>query len=146
MIIMMKKYTEQKEDDKIRRMISPTKMKAPENLKHRIMHQIEYEKALTPEKNLSGKSSRKENGNILRDMGSIFGTMYAIIAIMAIVAYLLQGAMFYQSIEFWGAVIFVAFVFSFFWLISRLDIHLKQKRNNKYLSDVLSKSTEDSHK
>lgn len=142
----MKKYIEQKEDDKVKQLISSTKMRAPENLKHRVMHQINYEKAFTTDKNLNNNTNRKESGNILRDMGSIFGTMYGIIAIISIAAYYLQGVMFYKSIEFWGAITFVALVFSFFWLITRLDVHFKEKRHNKNLSDPLSKPANDTHK
>jgi type II secretory pathway component PulF len=135
MIIIMKKYTDQKDDDRIRQIISSTKMKAPDNLKYRIMHQLEYEKTLTPQNNSQNKASRKENGSVLKDLVTIFGAMYAVLAGMTIVAYFVQGKLFYQSIEFLGSVSFVAFVFSLFWLISRLDAHLKGKKKYKLNSD-----------
>jgi|SRR5690554_2127730 len=140
MIIMMKKYTEQEDDEKIRQLISPAKMKAPENLKYRIMHQVEYENALSPEKSIKNKSSNRNNSTIIRELGSIFGAMYAVIAIMAIIAYFIQGAMFYQSIEFWGAITLVALIFSFFWLFSRIDSHIKEKQEKKLLNDNLLES------
>ena len=68
----MNKYKEQKEDEKIGRIISSAKMKAPENLKYRIMHQIEYESVLSGDKNINKKSVNRENGSVLRDLGSIF--------------------------------------------------------------------------
>lgn len=140
MIIIMKKYTNQKDDERISRLISSTKMKAPENLKHRIMHQIEYESALSPKKNVRDKSANRDNATILRELGSIFGTMYAVMAVMAIIAYFIEGSKFYQSIEFWGAITLVALIFSFFWLFSRVDTHIKEKQERKIVNDVLSKS------
>lgn len=128
MIIKMKKYTDQKEEDKIRQIISSSKMKAPENLKYRIMHQVEYEKALTPQNSAKNKASLKENGNVLKDLVSIFGVMYVLLAIVTIIAYFILGNLFYLSLEYWSTVSFVAFVFSFFWLISRLDAHLRRKK------------------
>lgn len=140
MIIIMKKYTNQKDDERISRLISSTKMKAPENLKHRIMHQIEYESALSPKKNVRDKSANRDNATILRELGSIFGTMYAVMAIIAIIAYFIEGSKFYQSIEFWGTITLVALIFSFFWLFSRIDTHIKEKQERKIVNDVLSKS------
>lgn len=128
MIIMMNKYNENKGDEKIGKLISSAKMKAPNNLKYRIMHQIEYENSLNPVYSKSSKKARKENGSVLKDLGSIFGTMYAVIAFMTITAYLIKGTTFYMSAEFWAAIVFVGFVFSLFWLVSRLDVHLKSKR------------------
>ena len=140
MIIMMKKYTDQKEDEKLSHMISSTKMRAPENLKYRIMHQIEYEDALSHQKSSSPKSSKKESENVLRELGSIFGTMYAVITLMTIASYFIQGPEFYQSIEYWGAIILVGIIFSFFWLFSRIDTHLKSRRERNTLNNLLSKT------
>ena len=83
MIIKMNKYKEQKEDEKIGQIISSAKMKAPENLKYRIMHQIETESVLSGDKNIKKKSANRENESVLRDLGSIFGTMYAVFAVIA---------------------------------------------------------------
>jgi len=47
---MMEKKHTKKEEHLIREMMQNAKMEAPENLKYRIMHQIETEKALTPPK------------------------------------------------------------------------------------------------
>lgn len=132
MIIMMKKHTDLKEDDELRQMISSTKMKASENLKYRIMHQIEYEGALSHQESLNSKSAKRESGNVLRELGSIFGTMYAVIILMTIAAYFIQGAEFHQSIEYWGAIILVGVIFSFFWLFSRIDTHFKDIRKKKH--------------
>lgn len=127
----MNKYKEQKEDEKIGKLISSTKMRAPENLKHRIMHQIEYESALTRGKSNKKEVDNRENGTILREMGSIFGSMYAVFAVIAIVSYYILGAEFYQSAEFWGVIALVAVIFSFFWLFSRIDAHIKEKEQRR---------------
>ena len=140
MIIKMNKYKEQKEEEKIGQLISSAKMKAPENLKYRIMHQIEYESVLSGDKNNKKNSANRENGSVIRDLGSIFGSMYAVFAVIAIVSYYILGAEFYQSAEFWGSIALVAVVFSFFWLFTRIDAHVKEKEQRKTLSNSLSNS------
>lgn len=132
MIIMMKKHTDQKDDDNLSRIISSSKMKAPENLKYRIMHQIEYESTLSREKRKKAEPSKRESGNVLRDLGSIFGTMYVVIIVMTVAAYFIQGAGFHQSLEFWGAIILVGVIFCFFWLFSRIDTHYKTRRKDTH--------------
>lgn len=110
----------------IRAMLQDAKEKAPTNLKHRIMHQIEAEHAVAPKK----ARASKQPGNMLREMGSIFGTMYAVLGGMIAAAYFLFGGEFLLSTEFIGASVFVAFVFSMLWLIAQLDRRLQKKRND----------------
>ena len=129
MIIKMDKYKEQKEDVKIGRLISSSKIKAPDNLKYRIMHQIEYESALTGDNDIKKNSVNSEDGAVVRDLVSIFGTMYAVFAIIVIAAYFIHGNEFYQTIEFWGSIALVAVIFSFLWLFSRIDAHIKEKEH-----------------
>ena len=124
MIIMIDKYNQQKKEDKLRQILSSTKINAPENLEHRIMRQIESENALIPR---NGKQI-KESGNLLKEMGSIFGIMYAVLAVMIAGVYFLFGKEFLFTPQFVGAVILVASIFSLLWLISRLDSHLKEKK------------------
>lgn len=123
----MEKYSKQKEDKKFREMLASTKIEAPENLKHRIMLQIETEKAFVPQ-NVEPKT---ETGNILKEMGAIFGIMYAVLAAMVAGAYFLFGKAFLLSPRFLGAAILVASIFSLLWLISRLDSHLREKKKEK---------------
>lgn len=120
----MEKYSKQKEDEKIRQMLLSAKMGAPENLKHRIMQQIETEKAFAPQ----SVEPKKETGNMLREMVSIFGTMYAVLAVMVVGVYFLVGKEFLLSAQFLGSVILVASIFSLLWLISRLDSLLREKK------------------
>lgn len=121
-----KKYT-QKEEDLIREMMQTVKIKAPENLRYRIMQQIETEKTLTPSK----VNSRKESDNILKEFGAIFGTMYAVLAMMIAAAYFLFGQEYLLTPQFLGTALLVASVFSLLWLISRLDSRLRKKRGKQ---------------
>lgn len=112
------------DDEFIREMMQPAKLKAPENLKYRIMHQIEAENALKPQQTPVRLSERK----VLKDFIGIFGLMYAVLAALIGGAYLLKGKEFALSSGFLWTVILVAFVFSFFWLMTRVDERLNDKR------------------
>jgi hypothetical protein len=112
------------EDGILRTMMQDAKAEAPENLKYRIMQQIESEKALTTQKT----KPKKGSDNVLKELGAIFGTMYAVLAGIAVGAYLLYGENFLFSPQFWGTVAMVAFIFSLLWLISRLDANLRERK------------------
>lgn len=124
----MERKDKYSEDESFRKMIETSKIIAPENLKYRIMHQIETEKVFTSKESNKQVSTRKTTGNVLKDLTSIFGTMYAVLAVIIGVAYFLQGEEFLKSPQFWGTIILVGFIFSLFWLISRLDANMKEKR------------------
>lgn len=124
----MERKDKYSEDESFRKMIETSKIIAPENLKYRIMHQIEAEKVFTSQESNKQVSTRKTTGNVLKDLTSIFGTMYAVLAVIIAVAYFLQGEEFLKSPQFWGTIILVGFIFSLFWLISRLDANMKEKR------------------
>jgi hypothetical protein len=119
----MKEFDIQKDDEIIKQMIKSTKHQASENLKYRIMHQIEAEKVFTPQK----AKPKKETTNVLRDFGSIFGWMYAVLAIIIGGAYIVGGQELLLSTQFVGTVLLVSFVFSLFWLITQLDAYLRKK-------------------
>ncbi|MDD2514597.1 MAG: hypothetical protein WC191_07825 [Proteiniphilum sp.] len=120
----MKEKKRDMEDAELRELIQTTGKKAPENLQYRIMHQIEAEHALTPKK----VPVTKKSVSLLRDLGNIFGVMYILLAAIVGGAYLLLGEAFLQSPQFWGTVVLVSLIFSLFWLITRLDYHLREKR------------------
>ena len=113
-----------RDDELIRQMMQSAKEQAPENLKHRIMHQIETESALTRKP----APTKRQEGNVLKDFIGIFGTMYAVLAILIGGTYLLKGKDYVLSSGFLWIVILVAFVFSLFWLMTRVDELLKDKR------------------
>ncbi len=108
----------------MRAMMQGAKEKASENLKYRVMRQIEAEEAVAPRK----FKASKEPGNVIRELGSIFGTMYAVLAVMIVAAYFIFGKEFLLSSEFIGASAFVAFVFSMLWLISQIDRRLRSRK------------------
>jgi len=120
----MKENKMDKEEMIIREMMLSERKKAPENLKFRIMQQIETEKALTPQQS----KPRKRSGTLLGEMGAIFGSMYAVLAAMIMGAYLLEGTDFLLSPRFIATVVLVASVFSLFWLMTRFDAYLRGKR------------------
>ncbi|WP_294067559.1 hypothetical protein [Proteiniphilum sp. UBA1028] len=122
---MMDKYSTQKEDEKFRQILTSARIEAPENLRHRIMQQIETEKALVPQ---GTKRKKERENNMLREMGAIFGTMYAVLGAMVAGVYFLLGEDFLLSPQFIGSAILVGSIFSLLWLISRLDSHLRETK------------------
>jgi hypothetical protein len=117
------------DEEFIRGMMQEARMKAPENLKYRIVHQIETENALKPQQTPVRLSERK----VLKDFVGIFGLMYAVLAALIGGAYLLKGKEFALSSGFLWTVILVAFVFSFFWLMTRVDERLNDKRKGNHI-------------
>ena len=113
-----------RDDEFIRQMMQSAKEKTPENLKHRIMHQIETESALTRKP----APTKRQEENVLKDFIGIFGTMYAVLAVLIGGTYLLKGKDYVLSSGFLWIVILVAFVFSLFWLMTRVDERLKDRR------------------
>ncbi|MDK2852492.1 MAG: hypothetical protein PWQ38_757 [Proteiniphilum sp.] len=112
------------EDDQLKELLQSAGKKAPEKLQYRIMQQIETEHSLTRKKT----SPARRSITLLKDLGNIFGTMYILLAAIVGGAYLLLGEAFLQSYRFWGTVLLVSLIFSLFWLITRLDCYLQEKR------------------
>ena len=114
----------QSDDEMIRQLMQSAKQQAPENLKHRIMHQIETESTLA----CKAVPAKKQQGNVLKDFIGIFGVMYVVLAALIGGAYMLKGKDFLFSSAFIGMAVVVASVFSLFWLMTRLDARLKSRR------------------
>ncbi len=131
---MMKRKDTYNKDDSFRELIETSKIKASENLRYRIMHQIETEEVLKRQKSNNQISQKRDSGNVIQDLTTIFGTMYAVLAVMISVAYFLQGDKILKSSQFWGTIILVGFIFSLLWLISRIDANMKEKNRFKQLS------------
>lgn len=121
---MNKKNNIDPEDELIRQLMRSAKEQAPENLKYRIMQQINTENALTPKP----APIKKRTENVLRDFIGIFGTMYALLALLTGIAYLSKDENFLLSPEFLGVVLLVALVASTFWFFTRLDEKIRQKQ------------------
>jgi len=111
------------QDDKIRELLSGTKLKAGENLKYRIMHQIETETALS-------KSKKKVNKTrpLIGNMITIFGIIYGLIVLLGLTIYLTGGKDALSSIAFFAPVVLIASAGGLFWMISIYD---DRRRSNK---------------
>lgn len=106
-------------DEELKRLLSGTKMKASENLKYRIMQQIETENALSRKK----AKSRPVFGS----MFSIFGIMYALIAVVGIAIYTSAGSDALFSSTFFFPAIFISSICGLYWLITVFDDRRKVK-------------------
>lgn len=129
---MTEKNNLRNQDEIMRQLMHSSKLRAPENLKYRIMHQIETERALARKTAPASFNGRK----VLKDFIGIFGSMYAVLAVLCCGAYLLKGREYVLSSDFLWTVILIAFVFSFFWLMSRVD---EQRRNKREENRIPSK-------
>lgn len=111
------------EDSQFRELLSGTKLEASDNLKFRIMQQIETEKALSKQK---ASKARSGFGGIL----SILGVMYSLIGILGIFVYFTYGTEALVSPSLYMPLILITSVCSVFLLISTFDDrrHYKQKK------------------
>ncbi len=112
------------QDQKIRDLFSGTKIKAEENLKFRIMQQIKTEEALIPKKNTSSRP-------IIKNMLTVFGIMYALIAVVGCFMYTKDGGNSLDSLSFLLPVILISSVCSMFWMISVYDDRRRNKQKSK---------------
>lgn len=112
------------QDDKIKDLLSGSTLKASDNLKYRIMHQIEAEKALAPKKATASRFP-------LENMLSIFGIMYALIAVVGLVVYFTSGAESLLSAAFYIPALSIASICMMFWAISVFDDKRRSEHKNK---------------
>lgn len=108
------------QDDKIRDLLSGTKIKAGENLKFRIMHQIQAEQALSRKK---VKNTRPAIHNTM----TMFGIMYVLIAIVGLIVYFSGGTDAIESVKFFAPVILIASACGIFLGISTFDDRRRSK-------------------
>lgn len=111
------------EDSQFRDFISGTKLEASDNLKFRIMQQIETEKAFSRKQ---ASKIRPGFGNIL----SILGVMYSLIGVLGIFVYFTYGIETLKSPSLYMPLILIASACSVFLLISTFDDrrHYKQQK------------------
>lgn len=112
-------------DADIRQLMQSVKQKAPENLKYRIMQQIETEEAL---KRKVKSSPSPSQSSVVHDFLRIFGTMYALLALLIGAAYAWKGREFVTSSQFLGILCLITVVFALFWLITQIDARVQRKR------------------
>lgn len=110
------------QDEKIKALLSETKITASENLKFRIMHQIETEKALSRQK-------MSQQPFILDSMLSVYGVMYAIIIALGVLIYFTLGKDVLLSTTFYIPVILVSIISGMYWLIICFDERRRSKKH-----------------
>jgi len=121
---MNEKNKNEIEDKQMRQLFSGTEMRASDNLKFRIMQQIETEKSLARKKS-------KNNYPVLKSMLSVYGIMYSVLAILVLGVYLMYGKEVLESASTFLYIILVVSVFSIFWTISLYDENRRKKKRNK---------------
>ena len=124
---MVEKKNIEKEDEIIRRMMQSAKIQAPENLKYRIMQQIETEKALTPQK----QKKESSKGDMLTDFRSIFGTMYGLLFVLSLLTVLFGGKEAILSPQYILTALLIVITLSSFWALTRLDVFLRNRKKTK---------------
>lgn len=111
------------QDDKLKNILAGTKLKAHENLKYRIMQQIETENALSPKK-------IRNTAPLIGNMLTTFGIMYTLITIIGLGVYHSGGQNALESAAFFLPVILIASVCGIFWMISMYDDQRRSKKTN----------------
>lgn len=112
------------QDDKLKALLSGTKIKASDNLKFRIMQQINTEKALSRKKATQSRP-------VLSNMFTVFGIMYAIIAVIGFGIYSSAGMEGLSSTSFYIPVILVSSICAMYWTITSLDDRRQSKKHIK---------------
>lgn len=102
------------EDNQFRDLLSGTRLEASDNLKFRIMQQIETEKALSKQK---ATKTRSGFGNIV----TILGVMYSLIVVLGIGVYYTYGSEALRSPALFMPLILITSACSVFLLISTFD-------------------------
>lgn len=118
---MNKNNINNQEDRKIKELLSGTKIKAGDNLKYRIMHQIQAEQALS-------RKASKKSMPLLRNIIPVMVVMYILIVGIIVVNYALKGSQILESVTFFMPILLVSLVGSLFWIVSCLDDSRRSRR------------------
>lgn len=113
------------QEEELKRILSNSALKASDNLKYRIMNQIEVEKIVFKERKTDARP-------FVANMFSVFGIMYLFIAIVGAIVYFSGGKEALCSAAFFTPIILIASVCSVFWMISTYDDkRAGMKKNHK---------------
>lgn len=112
------------QEDKLKELLSGTRMKASDNLKSRIMQQIITERALS-------KKKMKQSRPILENMLAIFGIMYALISVVGFGIYTSLGKEALGSMSFYIPAILISSICVVYWMIINFDDRRQTKHNSK---------------
>lgn len=113
------------QEDELKQLMKGSKLKASENLKYRIIQQIETEKAI------SKKKSNLSTSPLFSNMLAIFGVMYGLIIGAGIMLYISGGIEEILSNQFLMIAGMIASVCGVFWLITVSDDRRYEKAMNK---------------
>lgn len=111
-------------EDALKQILTNSKLKASDNLKYRIMHQIEVEKTVYKER-------KSDTRPLVANMFTVFGVMYVLIAIIGGLVYFGGGKEALSSIAFFIPAILIASVCGLFWMISTYDDKRMSRKNSK---------------
>jgi len=114
------------QDEKIKELLSGTKLKASDNLKYRIMQQIQTESALSKKK-LKAKSSESIWSNLI----PVFGVMYLLIIGLGLGMYFTSGKEGLLSPTFFAVTIMIITICSAFLAITFYDNKRRLKQKDK---------------
>lgn len=120
----MKEDNINRKEDALKQILAGSKLKGSDNLKYRIMHQIEMEKTILKER-------KTDTRPFVANMFTIFAIMYLLIAIIGGLVYFGGGKEALSSIAFFIPAILVASVCGVFWMISTYDDRRVSKKNYK---------------
>lgn len=118
------KKTDNIQDRQIRQILSDTKISANDNLKFRIMQQIETETTLA-------KRNVKKNPLRIGSLLSTFGVIYGSILLLIGLIYFAYGLDTLTSTTVLATIASIAAVGSVLWMILVFDEKMRAKRNNK---------------
>ena len=121
----MDKDNLKKQDDDLRKLFAGAKVHASENLKYRIMQQVETESVL------AGKRVASKNVvSSIRNVVLVMGVMYALISIVCIGIFVTGGLQALMSLEFFVPVIMISLVCCVFLMITVLDDKRRLKQSS----------------
>jgi len=123
----MKKNNNIMQDDKLKDLFSSSAIKAGENLKYRIMQQIQTESALAKRE----KKEKKIN-NQIRIILTLAIVMYALIAGVAGTVYFSMGRDALLTPEFIMIAVFITVITTVFGAISYFDTNLRVSKKKRY--------------
>jgi len=110
-------------DEKLREILSGTKLKADENLKYRIMQQIHTESVISG----TNKSETKFWSRV-KNLGAVMAVMYALILVTIAATFIYGGKEALFSTELFMALISISSVCIAFGAISFFDEKIRSKK------------------
>lgn len=112
------------QDNQIRELLSETKISANENLKFRIMQQIETERSLA-------KGNLEKSSLRVKSLLSVFGGIYGVIILLIALVYFTYGIETLTSMPVLVTIVSIASIGSVLWMILVFDEKRRTNYHNK---------------